>query len=142
MDLLALNESNAPPGTALRPRGVTYTEADVQAFLDRTGESPDDYRLDGRVRVPPAQLLAEPIRIIHENFHYETGVHVSSRMTMHRLPFAGDPLTIAGTVKEYFERGGNKYVTLDIRVLDAGGDELMAIDHVSIYQLRAKQAAG
>jgi hypothetical protein len=135
MSLPPLNETTCHPGAVLRPHDVTYTEQDIEDYVSRTGESLDAYRRDGSLRVPPGMLLIQPIRIIHNNFHYETGVHVSSDLTLHRLPLAGDTVTIGGSVTSLFERNGSKYVALHVTISDPGGDLYAEIEHTSIYAL-------
>lgn len=139
MTLPALSPETAPPGTPLRPLAVTYTDADVLDFLAQTGEPAEGYRTaDGRLRVPPAMLMAQPIRIVHASFHYETGVHTASHLTLHRLPLTGEPLTVTGRVRDFSERGGDRYVVLAVAI--AAGDEVCAeIEHTSIYALRARR---
>ncbi len=140
-DLPELNETNAAPGTAMRPHNVTYTAKDIDEFLLRSGETADDYRQGDSLIVPPSMLLVQPMRIVHANFHYETGVHVSSTMNIVRLPKRGDTVTVAGSIGDLFERNGNKYVRLDVNILDAAGETLAEIQHVSIYKLRPRAAA-
>lgn len=135
MNLPTLNEANCPPGTPLRPHSVTYTEQEIGDYLAGTGESLDAYRTDAALRVPPGMLLIQPIRIIHNNFHYETGVHVSSDLTVHTLPVAGESVSIGGKVSDLFERNGSKYVTMHVTVTGAGGRVHATIEHTSIYEL-------
>src|SRR5947209_13438753 len=88
--LPVLNEENAPAGTQLRPYEVTYGEQEIRAYLERQHESIEHYRLDEQTVVPPGVLLGCYGRLIHESFFYETGVHVSSELTIHRLPLQGE----------------------------------------------------
>ena len=135
MDLPELNEQSCLPGTVLQAHAVAHSAEEIRAYLERTGEAPEAYRRDGQLRVPPAMLLAQPIRLIHNNFHYETGVHVSSRLRVRRLPEEGQRFTVSGRVAELFERNGNEYVALDVTFADDAGEMLASIEHVSIYKL-------
>jgi hypothetical protein len=139
MELPELNEANAPPGTEMRPHDVTYDEEEVHSYLARTGESLDAYRVDGRLYVPPGVLLAQPVRIVHANFFYETGVHVSSNMRVHAAPPVGETLTVRGQIGDLFERNGNKYVRLDVQILDTSGASVADIEHISIYKLKGSR---
>ena len=141
MDLPELNEENCRPGTVLRSHDVAYDAAEIGAYLERTGESAEAYRHAGRLRVPPGMLLGQPIRLIHNNFHYETGVHVSSHLRLHRLPDEGQRFTVSGRVAGLSERNGNKYVTLVVSFSDGSGATLASIEHVSIYKLAAGRRA-
>ena len=80
MNLPPLNDETGKPGTPLNPYEVTFDRAFVQGFLDKTGESADDYAVAGQAVVPPGIYLAAYGRLIHESFHYTAGVHVSSDM--------------------------------------------------------------
>lgn len=135
MDLPELNEENCRPGMVLRPHEVSYDAEEIGAYLERIGEAAEAYRRDGRLRLPPGLLLAQPIRLIHNNFHYETGVHVSSRLLLQRLPEEGQRFAVSGRVADLFERNGNKYVALEVTFSDGAGETLASIEHVSIYKL-------
>ncbi|MGH2584259.1 MAG: hypothetical protein ACRDJE_05040 [Dehalococcoidia bacterium] len=135
MDLPLLSETNCPPGTRLRPHEVTYTEEEIESYGERTGERAEEYRVDGVLRVPPGLLLVQPMRLIHNNFHYETGVHVSSDLVVHDLPSAGETVTVGGSVVDLFERNGSKYITFHTEVTGADGRAHATIDHTSIYAL-------
>lgn len=137
MSLPDLNEQNSPPGTPLTPHGVTYTAGEIAAFLRQTDESLDAYREHGRLYVPPGMLLIQPMRIVHNTFHYETGVHTSSRMVLHAPLFAGETVAISGSIGDLYERNGDKYVALLVTV--TRGNEVVAeIEHHSIYALRSR----
>ena len=140
MDLPELNDVNTPPGTEMTSHTATYGEEEIRGYLERTGEPVDAYRRDGRLRVPPGLLLAQPIRIAHNNYRYETGVHVSSRMTLQQPALADETLTIAGHIGGLFERNGNKYVSLAVSISGEGGRPVATIDHVSIYKLKPRGA--
>ena len=135
MDLPELNEQNCPPGTELRPHTVVHEEAEILATLERLGESPEAYRRDGRLRVPASMLLGQPIRIAHNNYSYQTGVHVSSNARLHQSAFAGETLTVAGRIADLFERNGNKLVSLGVTITGTNDRPIAEIEHVSIYKL-------
>ena len=111
-----LTEESATPGTALNGYDRTITREDIETFLARTGESLDEYTVDGTLTVPPGMLMGLYGPLIHETFHYQAGVHVSSDLTLHRVPDAGQPLRIEGQVLDLFEKNGNKYVTFSVEV--------------------------
>ena len=142
MDLPELNEENCPPGTELRSHTVVYEEPEILATLERLGESAESYRRDGGLLVPASLLLGQPIRIAHNNYRYETGVHVSSNARLHGHARAGETLTVAGRIKDLFERNGNKLVALDVSITGEGGRPVADIEHVSVYKLAARTARG
>lgn len=133
-----LTEQTAAPGTALNGYDRTITREDISTFVDRTGESLEDYTVDGVLTVPPGMLMGLYGPLIHGTFHYQAGVHVSSALTVTRVPEAEQPLRIEGSVQEIFEKNGNKYVTFSVEISDRAGDRLATVHHTSIYQLRAK----
>lgn len=141
-NLPELNEANAPAGTPLTPYEVTFGEREILTYLERTSESIDAYRLDGRARVPPGMLLACYGRLIHESFFYQTGVHVSSDLAISRLPWQDEPLRVAGRIREHFERNGSSYVRFSVEVGTAAGEPLATVEHVSIYKLKPRDAPG
>jgi hypothetical protein len=141
-DLLPLSEENAPAGTPLRPYTAVFDRAAVSAVLDRTGETPEDYTIDGEPRVPPVILLGCYARLIHESFFYETGVHVSSALTLHRLPRLGETLNVTGAILGHSERGGSKYVRFSVNVAGEDGAPAAAIEHVSVYSLLPRASRG
>ena len=141
-DLLPLNPENAPVGTQLKTYTVTFDREAAATALARTGETPEQYELDGALRVPPLLLLGCYGRLIHESFHYETGVHVSSELTLHALPRLNEPLTVSGAIEEYSERGGSKYVRFSVNVAGADGTPAATVQHVSIYALQARAGRG
>lgn len=140
--LPVLNEKNAPPGTPLNPYEVSYSRETIEQYLLRTDESLDDYMLDGQLVVPPVILLGCYGKLIHETFFYETGVHTSSDLTVHRLPLVDESVRVSGNIKEYFEKNGNVYVRFNVNVASLGGEPLADVDHVSIYKLRPKHERG
>ncbi len=141
MDLPVLNETNATPGTPLRPYGITYDEGQIRQFLARTDELIESYKHDGVLHVPPGLLMGAYGRLIHETFHYETGVHVSSNISITRVPHAGEPVHVSGEILRLFERNGDKYVTFSVNLSTETGERLASIEHTSIYALRPRAAA-
>lgn len=133
-----LTEQTAAPGTALNGYDRTISRADIETFVGRTGESVDDYTVDGALTVPPGMLMGLYGPLIHGTFHYEAGVHVSSTLTVNRTPRADQPLRVEGRVLDLFEKNGNKYVTFSVEVSDTAGERLATVHHTSIYGLRAK----
>ena len=138
MDLPELNEENAPIGTPLRQYTICYTPEVVQQYLDRGGETPAMYMADGVQLVPPGQLMGAYGRLIHETFHYQTGVHVSSEMTLKRMPKVGETASVTGEIVRLSERNGDKYVTFSVVLDDEAGGRLASIEHTSIYKLRSR----
>lgn len=136
-----LTETSAAPGTALNGYDRTITREDIKTFLDRTGESLDAYDIAGVLTVPPGMLMGLYGPLIHGTFHYEAGVHVSSEMTLNRLPHADQALRIEGRVLDLFQKNGNKYVTFSVEIAEAtSGDLLATVHHTSIYALRRRGA--
>jgi len=140
MDLPELNEVNAGPGTPLRPYQITYSEEQIKQFLARTDERIEDYEHEGVLQVPPGLVMGAYGRLIHETFHYEAGVHVSSDMQVTRVPRANEPVTVTGDIVRLFERNGDKYVTFNVILSTDAGERLTAIEHTSIYKLRPRTA--
>lgn len=141
MDLPALNETNAAPGAPLNPYDITYGEEQIKQFLARGDERIESYEHDGVLHVPPGLLMGAYGRLIHETFHYETGVHVSSNMTVTRVPNAGEPVRVSGEILRLFERNGDKYVTFSVNLASQSGERLASVEHTSIYALRPRAAA-
>jgi hypothetical protein len=133
-----LNEANAPVGTPLRTYSITYSPEVVQNYLDRGGETADLYMVDGVQLVPPGQLMGAYGRLIHDTFHYETGVHVSSEMSLTKTPPVGTTVNVTGEVLNLFERNGDKYVTFSVVLNTEAGEPVASIDHTSIYKLRSR----
>ena len=141
MDLPELNEENCIPGAPLRPNTVVYDEAFVSNALARTGESIEDYKAGGRSLVPPMVFFSAYGRLIHETYHYETGVHVSSEMNLIKVPELGTTGRVTGEVLRLFDRNGSKYVTFKVVVNDdSSGDLLAEVEHTSIYKLAPRPA--
>lgn len=136
--LPVLTEESASPGTPLNGYDRTITRQDIETFVSRTAESLDDYVVDGVLTVPPGMLMGLYGPLIHGTFHYQAGVHVSSDLTLNRVPRADQPLRIEGRVLDLFEKGGNEYVTFSVEVSDSAGERLATVHHTSIYALRAK----
>lgn len=135
-----LTEESAAPGTTLNGYDRTITRWDIETFVGRTGESPDDYLIDGALTVPPGMLMGLYGPLIHGTFHYQAGVHVSSELTLDRVPRVDQALRVEGQVLGQFENDGNKYVTFSVEVADTAGERLATVHHTSIYALRAKGA--
>lgn len=138
MDLPALSEATCPPGTPLKPYQLTYDAEALKKYLDRTGEQASDYVVDGRQRIPPGMYLGAYGRLIHETFHYEAGVHVSSEMDLRRAADLGQSVTVSGNALRLFERNGDKYITFEVIITDRGGEQLARVEHTSIYALRPR----
>jgi hypothetical protein len=138
-ELPELNEQSAQPGTKLRPYAVTYDEPFVQGFLDKTGESLDAYRDESGTRVPPGIFLGAYARLLHETYHYETGVHVSSDLSIVKAPMMGTSATVSGEVVRLFEKNGDKYVVVQLAVTADSGEVLATVEHSSIYQLKSRR---
>lgn len=137
-DLPPLNEENAGPGTVLKPYEVTYDADFIAPLLSRTGESLDAYVYDGVATVPPGVFLGAYGRLIHETFHYTTGVHVSSDMKVCQPAPVGTKARVSGQVLRLYERNGDKYVTFKVNIDDEGGDRLAEVEHSSIYAFRPR----
>jgi len=135
-----LNEETASIGAVLNAYERTISAEDVDTFLGRTGESPDDYLEAGRLAVPAGMLMGLYGPLIHGTFHYEAGVHVSSDLELHRVPKVDEPLRIEGRVLDLFEKSGNKYVTFTVEVNTTDSERLATVAHTSIYALRARPA--
>jgi hypothetical protein len=140
-ELPPLNEETAQPGTPLRPYSVTYDEAFVRMFLDKTGESLDAYRDETGVRVPPGVFLGAYARLLHETYHYEAGVHVSSDLAILRTPPLGTHATVTGKVARLFEKNGDRYVVVALEVTGDSGTVFARVEHTSIYQFKSRAGA-
>lgn len=138
MDLPALNEENCPPGTPLRPYEIAYGEEQIRQYLARADESAQGYERDGVLHVPPGLMVGAYGRLVHESFHYEAGVHVSSRFEFERVPVVDEPLRITGDIVRLFERNGDKYVTFTVVFSTKAAERIAAIEHTSIYQFRSR----
>lgn len=133
-----LNDANCPAGTPLKPYQITYDQEQLQKYLDRTGERAEDYQIDGRQLIPPGMFLGAYGRLIHETFHYQAGVHVSSDLDLRRSATLGETVTVSGNALRLFERNGDKYVTFDVIITDESGERLARVEHTSIYALRPR----
>jgi hypothetical protein len=138
MDLPPLNETTCPAGTPLTPYENTYDEAQVRQYLARTGESMEDYTVDGWLIVPPGMFFGAYGKLIHGTFHYEAGVHVASDMTVHRAPLLDETVTVSGNALRLWERNGDRYITFDVVVTGKDGDRLARVEHTSIYALQPR----
>lgn len=135
-----LNETNSAPGTPLTSYERTISLEDVEKFVSRTGEDIESYRRDGEVTVPAGMMMGMYGPLIHGTFHYEAGVHVSSDLTVKRVPRVDEPIRVGGKVLDLFEKNGNKYVTFSVEVRTHDGEELATVAHTSIYALRKKSS--
>lgn len=134
-----LTEESAAPGTALNGYDRTINREEIERFLGRTGESLDAYTIDGALTVPPGMLMGLYGPLIHGTFHYEAGVHVSSEMTLNRVPHADQALRVDGRILDRFEKNNNKYVTFSVEVSEAAsGERLATVHHTSIYALHGR----
>lgn len=138
-ELPPLSEETARPGTPLRPYSVTYDEPFLATFLAKTGETLDDYRDESGARVPPGVFLGAYARLLHETYHYEAGVHVSSDLAIRKAPALGTHATVTGEVVRLFERSGDKYVVVGLAVTDDAGEVLATVEHTSIYQFKSRR---
>jgi hypothetical protein len=77
-------------------------------------------------------------RLIHETFHYEAGVHVSSEMDLRRAAKLGETVAVSGNALKLFERNGDKYITFDVIITGPDGERLARVEHTSIYALRPR----
>lgn len=137
-DLPPLNEANAGQGTPLKPYEVTYDVDFIAPLLSRTGESLDGYIYDGVAIVPPSVFLGAYGRLIHETFHYTTGVHVSSDMKVCLPAPVGTKAQVSGEVLRLYERNGDKYVTFQVSIDDETGGRIATVEHSSIYAFRPR----
>lgn len=140
MELPPLNRTNCTPGMSLNEYDIRYDEEQITAYVNRTGESIEEYQSENGLTVPPGLIAAAYVRLIHETFHYQTGVHVSSKCRFFRPTLSGENLTIGGKVLDMFERGGNEYVTFSVEARTSEGEEVAYIEHTSIYALKPKTA--
>jgi hypothetical protein len=138
MELPELNETNCLPGAPLTPYEMTYDEAQIHQYLRRTGETVEDYTVDGRMTVPPGMFFGAYGKLIHGTFHYEAGVHVSSDMAIHRSPVLDETVTVSGNALRLWERNGDRYITFDVVITDKQGERLARVEHTSIYALQPR----
>ncbi len=141
MSLPALSEETCAPGTPLNPYQHTYTPEAIQQYINRTGETAQMYRIDGQQYAPTGMFLGAYGRLIHETFHYEAGVHVSSEMQLTRAAREHETVTVSGNALRLWERNGDKYITFEVIITGQDGGPLARVEHTSIYALR-KRAAG
>jgi hypothetical protein len=85
----------------------------------------------------PGLLLQQANRALSENVALGPWVHVSSDLAHTGIARAGDRLTTRGRVARLFERGGHRYVELDLLVVAGEARPILHVRHVAIWAFGA-----
>lgn len=126
---------------ALRRRtslGALHATASREALDDFLEEAQDqDQRWRGPAApVHPGYLFRSANTILSSNVRLNPWIHVSSEVSLLGTLRVGDYFETRGKVISLFERGGHRFVQLDVVILDAAAGPVMRIDHTAIYDIR------
>jgi acyl dehydratase len=95
-------------------------------------------RVLGTLRHALEEVKAESLlnlsnRVLMANVRLNPWIHASSEIQHFSPAASGEELAVRAKVAANFERGGHRFVTLDIVILSAGGRLIQAVKHTAIY---------
>jgi hypothetical protein len=121
------------PGALLGTVDERFDAARAEEYLDAIGETLPAYR-DERI-AHPGWLLRRANRILSRNVEMGPWMHVESNVQQIGLVHDGEAVSTRGRVTDVFERGGHKFVTIDV-VVYASGVPALRVGHTAIYEPR------
>jgi hypothetical protein len=120
---------DAPLGTV----DEQFDAARAEEYLDAIGETLPVYRTEKVAH--PGWLLRRANRILSRNVEMGPWMHVESNVHNLAPVHDGEHISTRGVVSDVFERGGHKFVTLDV-VVYASDRPAVHIEHAAIYEPR------
>ena len=110
-----------------------FDAAHAEEYLDAIGETLPVYRAEKVAH--PGWLLRRANRILSRNVEMGPWMHVESNVQQLGLVHDGDAVSTRGRVTDVFERGGHKFVTIDV-VVYASDRARGSVEHTAIYEPR------
>jgi acyl dehydratase len=110
--------------------------AALARYADEVADPLPLYRGPGAV-AHPGLLLQQANRALSENVVLGPWVHVSSDLSHAGIARAGDRLTTRGRVARLSERGGHRYVELDLLMVAGEARPILHVRHVAIWAFGA-----
>ena len=83
----------------------------------------------------PGWLLRRANRILSRNVEMGPWMHVESTVQQLDLVYDGEAVSTKGRVTDVFERGGHRFVTIDV-VVFASDRPAVHVEHTAIYEPR------
>ena len=111
----ARRPSRCASATILGTVDEQFDAARAEEYLDAIGETLPVYR-DEKI-AHPGWLLRRANRILSRNVEMGPWMHVESNVQQLGLVHDGEAVSTRGRVTDVFERGGHRFVTIDVVVL-------------------------
>ncbi len=121
------------PGAPLGTVDEQFDAARAEEYLDAIGETLPVYRAEKVAH--PGWLLRRANRILSRNVEMGPWMHVESDVQQLGLVHDGDVVSTKGRVTDVFERGGHRFVTIDV-VVYASDRAAVHVEHTAIYEPR------
>lgn len=110
---------------------------EYQQYLDDARERLPAYQGTAAV-APSGYLIREANRVLVQNVRLGPWIHVSSEVQHHGLVHQGDRVSTRARVVDLFERGGHKFVDLDVLMVANDHRAVMRVAHRAIWDVRKK----
>jgi acyl dehydratase len=88
---------------------------------------------------PSGYLIREANRILVQNVRLGPWIHVSSEVQHHGLVRRGERVSTRARVVDLFERGGHRFVDLDVLLVVDNQRPVMRVAHRAIWDVRKKE---
>ena len=129
----------APLGYDLPPMAIPFSPQDAAAYAtERAADEGPLWRGDA-ARLHPSWIAARGTHLVRHSFEYGPGIHAETRVQHLAPAHAGQTLTVAGRLVDYFERKGHRYSVLDCVLIAEDGRDLARFRHTIVYEV-AKRA--
>jgi acyl dehydratase len=133
----AASEEALAVGTVLGTVETAFGDEEYTRYLEDAREHLPLYEGPNAV-APSGYLIREANRVLVQNVRLGPWIHVSSEVQHHGLVHRGDRLSTRARVVDLFERGGHKFVDLDVLLVANGERPVMRVAHRAIWDVRKK----
>nr|MDQ3311923.1 hypothetical protein [Actinomycetota bacterium] len=106
----------------------------AMGYLDDVRDGGAPYR-DQRL-AHPGWLLRRSNSILAANVELGPWIHVASDVRFHAVVEDGDEIEVRAAVSDEFERGGHRFVTLDVALVDTNASLIQRVTHTAIHTPR------
>lgn len=128
------NEVTLASARQLSSRPVQLTPDQLEQYLADIGETEPLYARENIVH--PAFVLRLANLVLKDNVKLGPWVHVGSSLRHYGLAHVGESLAGHAEVAENYERGGHRFVDLDVVIVANEIRQVATLRHTAIYRLR------
>ncbi|CAN5853572.1 hypothetical protein BH24ACT6_BH24ACT6_06600 [soil metagenome] len=122
------------PGTVLGSLHDRFDADAATSYLDDVRDDGAPYREQRLAH--PGWLLRRSNSVLAANIELGPWIHVASDVRFHAVVEDGDEIEVRAAVSGEFERGGHRFVTLDVALVAPDGGLVQRVTHTAIHTPR------